>query len=199
MNIPSTSKRRRILNPTKRAAILKGARAVFMREGFSHGSMDAVAAQAGVGKQTIYRHFRSKEALVVALVEAMTAPEVLQALPRSVRNSEQLRSLLLTFVAGVASSDSLRFYRAIVAESERAPGLGRLFWEAGPRQIRAAITQLIVEEYGAASSIIAEQLIHLSLGDAYQHLVLGTGTPGLEVFERQIDAALELFGRAAKL
>jgi TetR/AcrR family transcriptional regulator, mexJK operon transcriptional repressor len=30
------------------------------------------------GKQTIYRHFRSKEALVQALVEAMCAPEVVQ-------------------------------------------------------------------------------------------------------------------------
>ena len=198
MNMASTSKRRRILDPAKRAAILEGARAVFMREGFSHGSMDAVAAQAGVGKQTIYRHFRSKEALVVALVEAMTAPEGLQAPPQSVRHSEQLRGLLLTFVAGVASSDSVRFYRAIVSEAERTPGLGRLFWEAGPRQIRAAITKLIVEEYGAASSIIAEQLIHLSLGDAYQHLVLGTGTPGPDIFERQIDAALKLFGKAAK-
>ena len=73
----------RVLDPAKRAAILGGARAVFMREGFAQGSMDAVAAEAGVGKQTIYRHFQSKEALVEALVEAMCAPEVLQPPPRS--------------------------------------------------------------------------------------------------------------------
>src|SRR6266481_356673 len=100
----------RLLDPAKRAAILEGARVVFMREGgaqgsidgwlahagfgcdrihralregFAQGSMDAVAAEAGVGKQTIYRHFRSKEALVEALVEAMCAPEVIRPPTRS--------------------------------------------------------------------------------------------------------------------
>ena len=188
----------RALNPAKRAAILDGARAVFMREGFAQGSVDAVAAEAGVGKQTIYRHFRSKEALVQALVEAMCAPEVLQPPPRSLPAGKRLRELLLTFAVGVAAPDSVRLYRAIVAEADRTPGLGRLFWEAGPRQVRAAIAQLWGEEHDAAAApIVAEQLVQLALGDAYQALVLGTGSPAPEVFERQIDAALALFGLAA--
>lgn len=198
MSSVSMPKARRTLDPTKRAAILDGARVVFMREGFSQGSMDAVAAQAGVGKQTIYRHFQSKDALVVALVEAMCAPEVRQSPPQVLPAGDHLRGLLLAFVAGVASVDSVRFYRAIVAEAERTPGLGRLFWEAGPRRIRAAIARFMTEEYGVASaSILADQLVHLALGDAYQHLVLGTGAPGPEVFERQIDAALKLLGRTS--
>ena len=183
----------RVLDPAKRAAILDGARAVFMREGFAQGSMDAVAAEAGVGKQTIYRHFRSKEALVHALVEAMCAPEVLQPLRSSLPAPERLRELLLTLAAGVAGPDSVRLYRAIVAEADRMPGLGRLFWEAGPRQVRAVIAQLWAEDHDAATApIVAEQLVQLALGDAYQELVLGTGSPGPEIFERQIDAALAL-------
>src|SRR5712672_2662676 len=95
----------RVLDPAKRAAILEGARAVFMREGFALGSMDAVAAEAGVGKQTIYRHFRSKEVLVEALVEAMCAPEVVRPPTRSLPARQRLRELLLTFAAGLASPD----------------------------------------------------------------------------------------------
>jgi AcrR family transcriptional regulator len=111
-----------------------------------------IVAEAGVGKQTIYRHFRSKE----ALVEAMCAPEVV-----------------------------------------RMAGLGRLFWEAGPRQVRIAIAQLWAEEHSAETApVVAEQLVQLALGDAYQELVLGTGRPRPEVFERQIDAALALVGLA---
>ncbi|MGN6308811.1 MAG: TetR/AcrR family transcriptional regulator [Xanthobacteraceae bacterium] len=183
----------RILDPAKRAAILEGARAVFMREGFAQGSMDAVAAEAGVGKQTIYRHFRSKEALVEALVEAMCAPEVIRPPTRPLPTGQRLRGLLLTFVAGVASPDSVRLYRAIVAEADRMPGLGRLFWEAGPRQLRIAIAQLCAEEHDTATApVVAEQLVQLALGDAYQELVLGIGSPKLDVFERQIDAALAL-------
>ena len=185
----------RHLDPAKRAAILDGARAVFLREGFAQGSMDAVAAEAGVGKQTIYRHFRSKEALVEALVAAMCAPEVLQPPRGALPTQERLRDLLLTFAVGVASPDSVRLYRAIVAEADRMPGLGRLFWEAGPRQVRAVIAQLWADKHDAVTApIVAEQLVQLALGDAYQELVLGTGSPTPEDFERQIDAALALLG-----
>jgi TetR/AcrR family transcriptional regulator, mexJK operon transcriptional repressor len=189
----------RVLDPAKRAAILDGARAVFLRGGVAQGSMDAVAAEAGVGKQTIYRHFGSKEALVEALVEAMCAPEVLQPLRSSLPAPERLRELLLTFAAGVAGPDSVRLYRAIVAEADRMPGLGRLFWEAGPRQVRAVIAQLWAEDHDAATApIVAEQLVQLALGDAYQELVLGTGSPAPEIFERQIDAALALLGLTSR-
>jgi AcrR family transcriptional regulator len=193
MTTSTSSRPGRALDPAKRAAILEGARAVFMREGFAQGSMDAVAAEAGVGKQTIYRHFRSKEALVEALVEAMCAPEVVRPPTRFLPAGQRLRELLLTFVAGVTSPDSVRLYRAIVAEAERMPGLGRLFWEAGPHQVRVAIAQLWAEEHDAATApVVAEQLVQLALGDAYQELVLGTGSPKPEVFGHQIDAALAL-------
>jgi AcrR family transcriptional regulator len=178
-------------------AILEGARVVFMRQGFAQGSMDAVAAEAGVGKQTIYRHFRSKEALVEALVEAMCAPEVVEPPPSSLPVSERLRDLLLAFTDGVAGTDSINLYRAIVAETARMPGLGHLFWEAGPRQLRAAIEQLLAQNDAETAPIMAQQIVHLALGDGYQELVLGIGSPGPEVFERQIDAALTLLGLTA--
>src|SRR5258708_22459439 len=118
----------RILDPAKRAAILEGARVVFMREGFAQGSMDAVAAEAGVGKQTIYRHFRSKEALVEALVEAMCAPEVVRPPTSSLPARQRLRELLLTFAAGVASADSDRLDRDSGAEADRTLGLSHMTW-----------------------------------------------------------------------
>src|SRR3954453_606464 len=105
----------RVLDPAKRAAILEGARAVFMRQGFTQGSMDAVAAEAGVGKQTIYRHFRSKEALGEAVVEGMCAPVVVEPPPSSLPDTKRLRDLLLAFTEDLDSTDSVRLYRAIVA------------------------------------------------------------------------------------
>lgn len=187
----------RALDPAKRTAILAGARAVFLRDGFAQGSMDAVAAEAGVGKQTIYRHFQSKEALVQALVEGMCTPDVVQLPPSPLPATERVRELLLAFTAGVTGPDSVGLYRAVVSEADRMPGLGRLFWEAGPRLVRAAITQLWAQDYGAAAAAaVGEQLVQLALGDAYQELVLGIGSPTSADFERQIDAALALLERA---
>ncbi|RBQ20078.1 TetR family transcriptional regulator [Spongiactinospora rosea] len=57
-------------SPAKHRAILQAAIEVFLREGYSRASVDAIAAVAGVGKQTVYGHFGSKERLFLAAVEA---------------------------------------------------------------------------------------------------------------------------------
>ncbi|MER7045162.1 TetR/AcrR family transcriptional regulator [Streptomyces jumonjinensis] len=51
----------------KRQAIVTAARTLFLREGFGVG-MDAIAAEAGVSKVTVYNHFGSKEALFTAVI-----------------------------------------------------------------------------------------------------------------------------------
>lgn len=198
MHTNSVSRPGRALDPARRAAILAGARTVFMRDGFAQGTMDGVAAEAGVGKQTIYRHFRSKEALVEALVEAMCTPEVVAPSPSALPAVERLRQLLRALAEGLARADSVNLYRAIVAEAGRMPGLGRLFWDAGYRPLRTAIAGLLAEiadgdtASPTAEQVTAEQVVHLTLGDAYQELVLGTASPGPEIFERQIEAAIAL-------
>jgi AcrR family transcriptional regulator len=46
--------------------ILDAARAIFSREGYAASSVDDVAAEAGIGKGTVYLYFKSKEELYVA-------------------------------------------------------------------------------------------------------------------------------------
>src|SRR4051812_36206550 len=55
-------------DPAKRAAILKAGSASFMREGYGV-SMDRIADEAGVSKQTIYKHFTNKEALFLEIIQ----------------------------------------------------------------------------------------------------------------------------------
>ncbi len=52
-----------------RAKLLRAAAEVFDREGFAGSSITAVCARADVSKGALYCHFRSKEALGVALIE----------------------------------------------------------------------------------------------------------------------------------
>ena len=53
----------------KRQAILDAATAAFLDHGYA-ASVDDIAAAAGVGKQTVYRHFGDKQALFLAALAA---------------------------------------------------------------------------------------------------------------------------------
>jgi len=51
-----------------RRRILQSARQVFLRSGFMDANLNEIAAGAGVGKGTLYRHFENKGELYVAML-----------------------------------------------------------------------------------------------------------------------------------
>src|SRR5215467_10585869 len=53
----------------KRRQIRRAAVGEFLRKGYASTSMDDVAAAARVSKQTVYKHFGSKEKLFVAIAQ----------------------------------------------------------------------------------------------------------------------------------
>ncbi|MFE6056946.1 TetR/AcrR family transcriptional regulator [Kitasatospora sp. NPDC056446] len=53
--------------PEKRRAITRAAAVVFGREGYLRAGMDAIAAEAGVSKRTVYNHFADKETLFLSV------------------------------------------------------------------------------------------------------------------------------------
>jgi AcrR family transcriptional regulator len=79
-----------------RERILSGARAVFAQCG-SEAQMDDVARRAGVGVGTVYRHYPTKEALLVELVREkfrLFAAEAREALERDDEPFEVLADLM---------------------------------------------------------------------------------------------------------
>ncbi|QAY72501.1 TetR/AcrR family transcriptional regulator [Agromyces protaetiae] len=56
-------------NAQKRAAILAAARALFVRDGVERTSMDAIAAEAGVSKRTVYDYYGDKRGLLLGVIE----------------------------------------------------------------------------------------------------------------------------------
>ncbi|OYX94036.1 MAG: TetR family transcriptional regulator, partial [Novosphingobium sp. 35-62-5] len=57
--------------PPRVAHLLDTARTAFVAEGYDRVSIDAIAREAGVSKETIYRHFVDKQALFRAALEDM--------------------------------------------------------------------------------------------------------------------------------
>jgi|GEM_PF-2234548 len=56
---------------TKQTQIVEAAAALFLRSGFGAVSMDMIAATANVSKRTVYSYFSTKEALFVAVMDAL--------------------------------------------------------------------------------------------------------------------------------
>jgi AcrR family transcriptional regulator len=102
---------RRALHPTlridaqrNRERILEVAKEEFTRSG-ADTSLDEIAKQAGVGPGTLYRHFPTREQLLVAVyrteMEKLVAAE--QKLAASMPPIEALRAWLFMFVDAVAA------------------------------------------------------------------------------------------------
>jgi AcrR family transcriptional regulator len=65
---PLTHRQRQAL--ATQALILDAARALFLRQGYVATTIDAIAAEAGVGVSTVYAIFRNKRGILAAIREA---------------------------------------------------------------------------------------------------------------------------------
>jgi AcrR family transcriptional regulator len=56
------------MRPSKRDELVRKALDIFHREGFHATGMDLLAAETGISKTTMFKHFRSKEELILAVL-----------------------------------------------------------------------------------------------------------------------------------
>lgn len=130
---------------SKHQAILDAAEMIFLRDGYLGTSMDDVAARSHVSKQTVYKHFGSKESLFVEIVTSMTsragdAVDVnmsAEAAGDDVRT--YLRDYALTQLTVVLTPRLMQLRRLVIGEVARFPELARVLHESGPKR---AISQL---------------------------------------------------------
>ncbi|QNP74067.1 TetR/AcrR family transcriptional regulator [Streptomyces roseirectus] len=128
MTVGTTADTRRGM-PEKRRAIMRAARAVFGREGYTRAGVDTIALEAGVSNRTIYNHFADKEQLfqMVALegAEQVTAA-IAEILERHLRKIVDVREDLIAFAlervqAVTEFPDHFALVRTIEAEASRIP------------------------------------------------------------------------------
>jgi len=128
-----------------RQKILTAAEGVFLTAGFLGASMDQVAQKAGVSKQTVYAHFKSKQALFIDVVVSMAggAAQELQREPGAPLDDRPVQDFLLDAATEqlnvVLTPRLMQLRRMVIGEVERFPELGRALFENGPQQ---AITRL---------------------------------------------------------
>lgn len=144
------------------AAILDAATGVFLRYGYRKTSMDDLARAAGLSRQGLYLHFRTKEALFDAVVEHLAG---------------SVRETALTALAdgGRTVADRLADALAAVHDSPASTGLRELTGELPARlhhDVVAAIADLVrrngIEsrwhEHDVTADELAEHLFTASSG-----------------------------------
>ncbi len=56
------------MRPSKRDELVRKALEIFYRDGFHATGMDLLAAETGISKTTMFKHFRTKEELILAVL-----------------------------------------------------------------------------------------------------------------------------------
>ncbi|QGZ31978.1 TetR/AcrR family transcriptional regulator [Stutzerimonas stutzeri] len=205
--IPSTSSGPgRPKDLAKREAILSAARELFLSNGYEGSSMDAIAAEAGVSKLTLYSHFKDKEALfgeAVKITCETRLPRRLFVLEAGCSIEQVLLNIGHAFQALVNSPESIGLHRVMVAMATQNPALSRMFFDVGPQRLLLDLEQLLIQanQRGLLSTSepmrAAEHFCSLIKGAAHFRLLIGYAPqPDAQQAARHVEDCVALFLRA---
>lgn len=131
----------------KRAAILAAAKALFVRNAFAGTSMDAIAADAGVSKLTVYSHFGDKDNLFREVIRSRVQdwlPEEIYAYDPTVDIGEILKKISNAHIMIDCEKESIGTFRAILSDCRQGnPRYGKLLWEEGPARTHRLMERLL--------------------------------------------------------
>jgi len=192
----------------KAAAVLAGARSVFLAHGFSAATTDMIQQAAGVSKATVYARYATKEALFKAVIEA-ECERFLSAVPttaiRAGNLPEALASLAHAYLHIVLSPEALALFRAVVGEAPRFPALARQFYLVGPRGFNLIVERHLAEaavrgeaDFSAIGlEMAATHFVNLVRGEAQMQCLTHPGAvPPQSERDRWAAAAVTTFVRA---
>lgn len=180
----------------KQRAIIEAATRIFLESGYRAASMDAIAREAGVSKQTIYNHYGNKEALFSDVITQHCQDVLLSRL-----ETEQSRHDVETTLRGFARAlldivlqpSVLALHRLIVAESARFPEVGEIYLRVGPERGNRRLADYLDKQCAMQHLTIdntylaAQQFTGALIGSLRtQALVLNQAIP-----ETEIDAVVE--------
>jgi TetR/AcrR family transcriptional regulator, mexJK operon transcriptional repressor len=127
-------------------AILKSACSLFLKNGYTRTSMDAISQSANVSKQTVYSYFKNKDVLFCKMIESQcerhTPPETLLENPK-LSPEEALFRIGRGFIDIIGSSRGLAIHRLVITEAERHPRIAKLFYESGPLRMQGLLARYL--------------------------------------------------------
>lgn len=160
-----------------RARILEAAERLFAERGVGTVTMDEIAAEAGVGKGTLFRRFGDRAGLALALLEESERElqgQVLRGPPPlgpGAPPAERLMAFLDALLAILEAHTEL-----VVCSETAAPGAR---YRSGLHAAWRTHVAVLLREArpGADADVLAEAVLAPLAGDLYAHLRDGGVTP----------------------
>jgi AcrR family transcriptional regulator len=159
-------------NESSRVAILEAALAVCREVGYAKLTIEAIAARAGVGKQTIYRWWPSKGAVVLEAFERVAA-ELSVADTGDV--TDDVRSFITRVVGLFADPDFGPHLSALIGEAQHDPHVQSALLERYIRPRRAPLVLRLkaAQQNGQLDpSVDPDTLLEVIFGALYHRLLL---------------------------
>ena len=187
-------------NPTRRnqrarQAILTATADLLGEVGYSKLTVEAIAARAGVGKQTIYRWWPDKGAVLLEAYLALVGADQDLSFPDSGDLAADLRSVLKLMVDALADPVFERRYRALLAAIQDDPTLAAALRERLLRPWLAATTQRLGTAQQAGQlrdGVDLDVAAELLYGPLYYRWLLRTGP----ITPQYLDAVVAMTLRA---
>ncbi len=193
-----------------RDRIRAAAQRLFLQHGYHATSTDAILAEAGISsKETLYRHYATKEALFVDVLSQLSMDQpgfssARSALPTP-RDFPALRAALTTLarelLTVMCQAEYIALLRIMVAEAPRLQNLGPLFLSAIPQRGIALVSDLLqtAKDAHAIADVNVDAVSRMLLGGLLTYALpsLLMGGPELKgPLSEQAEAIVEIAMRA---
>ena len=129
----------------RREQLVCVAEKVFLEHGFADSTMQTIATRAGASKETLYRHFASKEALFAEIIgrcsRQISGPE--SALSSKAPPRRVLFELGCGLLRLITDGEAMPLLRLVIAEVPRTPELGAILYASGPGMTLDRLTEYL--------------------------------------------------------
>jgi len=163
-------------DPERCKRILDAATRYFSAHGLERASLEAIAAEAGVSKMTIYSHFGSKEGLFQAVVRQRTETVVGGVAGAEELDPNQPHKALLAiggrFLALAREDDALGKFRSVYGVAGAQPEACQAFYKEGPERLNSELAGYLRRAHSAGTLNVRNPL---QAADLFLSMFLGSG------------------------
>ena len=176
---------------SKRDQLLETAWRLFYRDGYHATGIDRILAEAGVAKMTLYKHFRSKEELILAVLEKRSQlfsesfSRFLQAKKRT--PDQQLLAVFEWLIAWIKGKEFRGcFFQKAMAEYQEVQDPIHQAALAHKTAFHAEIRRLVAVAGLTRAKGLADQLALLVEGAIVNSHAIGSSTPAMHAKEAAV-------------